>query len=304
LVWPESPGDRDRDRNVETRKPEHGVCERIRTDSGVESAKGPRRGGFERGYAIGAGLSVSSATELAWNDRDRRRTRTVRSRAKNRRVEATSEFVTLMLNSCGNIRRENGQRNQCPVADGFDATPSGRRPHQDWWPNQLKLDGLERKPPSGNPMGPTFNYVEEFKSLDLDAVKKDIMALMTTPKSGAGDYGHYGRSSSGWPGTALARTGISDGRGGGGSAPSASRHSTAGRQRESRQGPKADLADQAEVRTKDLLGRLDNPHGHTGARVDGLKTYASPAGARTSSRAMRTSIGVRGRLAGRQTIQR
>ena len=80
--------------------------------------------------------------------------------------------------------------NQCPVADGFDATPSGRRPHQDWWPNQLKLDGLERKPPSGNPMGPTFNYVEEFKSLDLDAVKKDIMALMTTSQEWwPADYG-------------------------------------------------------------------------------------------------------------------
>ena len=108
--------------------------------------------------------------------------------------------------------------NQCPVADGFDATPSGRRPHQDWWPNQLKLDGLERKPPSGNPMGPTFNYVEEFKSLDLDAVKKDIMALMTTSQEWwPADYGHYGPFfiRMAWHSAGTYR--ISDGRGGGGS---------------------------------------------------------------------------------------
>ena len=108
--------------------------------------------------------------------------------------------------------------NQCPVADGFDATPSGRRPHQDWWPNQLKLDGLERKPPSGNPMGPTFNYVEEFKSLDLDAVKKDIMALMTTSQEWwPADYGHYGPFfiRMAWHSAGTYRTG--DGRGGAGS---------------------------------------------------------------------------------------
>jgi catalase-peroxidase len=82
---------------------------------------------------------------------------------------------------------------QCPVSDGFDATPSGRHPQQDWWPNQLKLDPLERNPPVGNPMGSEFNYADEFLSLDLDAVKKDVMALMTSSQEWwPADYGHYG----------------------------------------------------------------------------------------------------------------
>jgi catalase-peroxidase len=83
--------------------------------------------------------------------------------------------------------------NQCPVSDGFDEIPSGRRPHQDWWPNQLKLDPLERNSPRGNPMGKTFNYAEEFNSLDLEALKKDILALMNTSQEWwPADYGHYG----------------------------------------------------------------------------------------------------------------
>jgi catalase-peroxidase len=83
--------------------------------------------------------------------------------------------------------------NQCPVSDGFDATPMGRRPHQDWWPNQLKLHALERNPSRGNPMDSTFNYAEEFKSLDLEALKKDVMALMTSSQDWwPADYGHYG----------------------------------------------------------------------------------------------------------------
>ncbi len=83
--------------------------------------------------------------------------------------------------------------NQCPVSDGFDATPSGRRPHQDWWPNQLKLKVLDGNSTTGNPMDATFNYAEEFLSLDLDALKKDVMALMTSSQEWwPADYGHYG----------------------------------------------------------------------------------------------------------------
>jgi catalase-peroxidase len=83
--------------------------------------------------------------------------------------------------------------NQCPVSDGFDATPAGRHPHQDWWPNQLKLGPLERRPAVGNPMDESFDYAEEFKSLDLDALKKDVMALMTSSQEWwPADFGHYG----------------------------------------------------------------------------------------------------------------
>jgi len=107
---------------------------------------------------------------------------------------------------------------QCPVSDGFDATPSGRRTHQDWWPNQLKLKPLEGNSARGNPMDPSFNYAEEFLSLDLDAVKKDVMALMTASQEWwPADYGHYGPFfiRMAWHSAGTYR--IHDGRGGGAS---------------------------------------------------------------------------------------
>ncbi len=108
--------------------------------------------------------------------------------------------------------------NQCPVSDGFDATPSGRHAHQDWWPNQLKLDPLERRPVVGNPLGATFDYAKEFESLDLDALKKDVLALMTTSQEWwPADYGHYGPFfiRMAWHSAGTYR--IHDGRGGGAS---------------------------------------------------------------------------------------
>ena len=108
--------------------------------------------------------------------------------------------------------------NQCPVSDGFDAIPSGRRTHQDWWPHQLQLRPLEGRSALGNPMDHSFNYAEEFKSLDLDALKKDVMALMTSSQEWwPADYGHYGPFfiRMAWHGAGTYR--IHDGRGGGAS---------------------------------------------------------------------------------------
>jgi len=65
--------------------------------------------------------------------------------------------------------------------------------NQDWWPNQLNLRILHQHSSLSNPMGKEFNYAEEFKKLDLDAVKKDIYALMTASQDWwPADYGHYG----------------------------------------------------------------------------------------------------------------
>ena len=64
---------------------------------------------------------------------------------------------------------------QCP----FSATTQSGRSNRDWWPNQLNLNALHTNHPAGDPMGSQFNYAEEFKTLDLDAVKKDIAAVMT-----------------------------------------------------------------------------------------------------------------------------
>ncbi len=72
-------------------------------------------------------------------------------------------------------------------------TLAGAYGNGDWWPNQLKLNILHQNSPAGNPMGDKFNYAEEFKKLDLKAVKKDIAEVMTKSQDWwPADYGHYG----------------------------------------------------------------------------------------------------------------
>ncbi len=72
-------------------------------------------------------------------------------------------------------------------------TTAGAMSNRDWWPNQLNLRILHQNSPAGNPMGEDFKYAEEFKTLDLAAVKKDIRDLMTNSQDWwPADYGHYG----------------------------------------------------------------------------------------------------------------
>ena len=90
--------------------------------------------------------------------------------------------------------------------------------NQDWWPNQLNLKVLRQNSPVSDPMGRDFNYAEEFKTLDVEALKKDITEVMTTSQDWwPADYGHYGplfiRMS--WHAAGTYR--MTDGRGGGGS---------------------------------------------------------------------------------------
>ncbi|HTY71356.1 MAG TPA: catalase/peroxidase HPI [Actinomycetes bacterium] len=92
------------------------------------------------------------------------------------------------------------------------------RSNRDWWPNQLDLKVLHQNPPAGNPMGEDFDYAEEFKTLDLAEVKKDIEAVMTTSQEWwPADYGHYGPLfiRMAWHSAGTYR--INDGRGGAGS---------------------------------------------------------------------------------------
>ncbi len=93
---------------------------------------------------------------------------------------------------------------------------SGTR-NMDWWPNQLRLNILRQHSSKSNPMEATFNYVSEFKSLDLKAVKQDIVDLMTNSQEWwPADYGHYGPFfiRMAWHSAGTYRT--TDGRGGGG----------------------------------------------------------------------------------------
>ncbi|HEY3059054.1 MAG TPA: catalase/peroxidase HPI [Chloroflexota bacterium] len=99
-------------------------------------------------------------------------------------------------------------------------TPKRSRPktNRDWWPNQLDLSVLHQHSPLSNPMGEDFNYAAEFQTLDLDALKRDLVEVMTTSQDWwPADYGHYGPLFIRMTWHAAGTYRIADGRGGGGS---------------------------------------------------------------------------------------
>ena len=108
---------------------------------------------------------------------------------------------------------------KCPFSGGANkqALAGGARSNADWWPNQLNLKILHQHSALSDPMGEDFNYAEEFKSLDLDAVVKDLTALMTDSQDWwPADWGHYGglMIRMAWHSAGTYRT--TDGRGGAG----------------------------------------------------------------------------------------
>ncbi|MFI9048155.1 catalase/peroxidase HPI [Streptomyces sp. NPDC053427] len=110
-----------------------------------------------------------------------------------------------------------GSESENPVISSPAPTPTQPRSNRDWWPNQLDLQILHQHSSRSNPMDADFNYAEEFATLDLDALKRDVFAMMTASQDWwPADYGHYGplfiRMS--WHAAGTYR--IADGRGGGG----------------------------------------------------------------------------------------
>jgi catalase-peroxidase len=134
-------------------------------------------------------------------------------------LPGASKYSFKTLKKLKQMEKESGDISKCPFHNGSmkQNVGGGGTRNRDWWPNQLKLSILRQHSPTSNPMGEDFNYAEAFKSLDLEAVKKDLHALMTDSQDWwPADFGHYGPLfiRMAWHSAGTYRVG--DGRGGAG----------------------------------------------------------------------------------------
>ena len=91
--------------------------------------------------------------------------------------------------SASGSQQTSSTESKCPVAHGASRPQN----NSSWWPNQLNVNILHQHSPKSDPMGKEFNYAEEFKKLDLNAVIKDLQGLMTDSQEWwPADFGHYG----------------------------------------------------------------------------------------------------------------
>ena len=171
---------------------------------------------------------------------------------------ADNIFKIALFNNSHNERSKYDERRKQVPGISKNTLAGGWYWHinQDWWPNQLNLKILRQHSSLSNPMGEAFNYAEEFKKLDLEAVKKDLYALMTNSQDWwPADFGHYGPLfiRMAWHSAGTYR--IGDGRGRRGfRQPTLSASQQLARQRQPRQGAPIALADQAEIRQEDFVG--------------------------------------------------
>ena len=178
--------------------------------------------------------------------------------------------------------------------------------NRDWWPNQLNVGVLNQNSPKSDPMGKDFNYAEEFKTLDLNAVIKDLTALMTDLQEWwPADFGHYGGLfiRMAWHSAGTYR--ITDGRGGAG----------AGQQRFA---PLNSWPDNANLdKARRLLWPIKQKYGRKLSWADlmilagnvaldsmGFKTFGFGGGRADVWEPEETLLGSRGDVAGRRTLQR
>jgi hypothetical protein len=198
---------------------------------------------------------------------------------------------------------------KCPFA-GTTANPAmrgGAQTNADWWPNQLNLKILHQHSAKSDPMGAGVRLREGVQDLDLDAVVKDLTALMTDSQDWwPADWGHYGGLfiRMAWHSAGTYRIRRRPRRRGTGNAALRAAQQLAG-QRQPRQGAPPAVADQAEVRPQALLGRPDDPRRQRRAGIDGLQDLRLRRRPRRHLGAGRGHLlGRRERVAGRQALQR